>query len=240
MEYKEVSPATAGEEQLRYDIQTGIFDKMSERELATHYGISRTAMRRSLSVLQSEGLIEKKPRVGMIINKKHVINMLAMSSMSDELNADDIRTEILKDDKVVLSPTVKRFLGTGNVFNLSRKRIIKDKPISYEIAFLSSKKFCDINRIDFKNQSLYKVLKDKYNVIPSYGHETIKLGYADERQASILKVPEKTLLYVVTSLAYDDNDDSIEYSVQYLIGNQIRYRLNAKNIFDYREDGDLE
>lgn len=238
MEYKEISPATLGEERLRYDIQKGTFDKLSERELAERYGISRTAMRRSLSVLQNEGLIEKKPRVGMTVNNKHVINMLAMSSMSTELNSDEIQTEVLQTEEPVEEDVV-RFLKADHVFELPRKRMINGKPISYELAFLSQERFPEIEQISFQNRSLYQTLKDQYGVVLGYGHETIKAGYADKKQAAILEIPEKTPLYIVTSLAYDHDDEPVEYSVQYLIGNQIRYRLDAKNIFDYREDGDL-
>ncbi|WP_436667198.1 GntR family transcriptional regulator [Latilactobacillus sakei] len=238
MEYKEISPATLGEERLRYDIQKGIFNNLSERELADQYGISRTAMRRSLSVLKNEGLIEKKPRVGMTVNRKHIINMLAMSSMSAELNSDELQTEVLQED-VTVGEDITHFLKSKHVFELSRRRIINEKPISYELSFLSDVRFPGIDQISFQNRSLYQCLKDQYGVILGYGHETIKAGYADKKQASILEIPEKTPLYVVTSLAYDHDDEPIEYSVQYLVGNQIRYRLDAKNIFDYHEDGDL-
>lgn len=237
LEYKEISPALLGEELLKYDIQKGVFNNLSERELAERYRISRTAIRRSLAVLQNEGLIKKKPRIGMTVNNKHIINMLTMSSMSTELNSNKIQAEVLHDN-VPVTEDITSFLKSNHIFELSRKRIINTTPISYELSFLNHERFLEIETVSFQNCSLYQTLKTKYGITLSYGHETIKAGYANKKQANILEIPEKTPLYIVTSLAYDQNDEPIEYSVQYLVGNLIRYRLDAKNIFDYRENGD--
>lgn len=244
LEYKDITPSLKGQELLRGEIKKNKQIDISERALSERFGISRTAIRRSLATLQGEGLIKKKSRVGTVVNNKHIISMLAMSSMSDELEAgkNEMVVTVLDADNIVIPKKAKKFLNEENdnrIFKLARKRSIKGEPISYEIAFLSKSRFPEIEKNIFENASLYQILKDQYQVSPSYGHEDIAYVPATLDIALILDVNEQTALFKVVSSAYDNDDRAVEYSIQYLIGNRVKYQLRAKNILDYQEDGEI-
>ncbi|EUJ52938.1 putative transcription regulator, GntR family protein [Listeria fleischmannii FSL S10-1203] len=89
MEFKDVSPSSQSEEQLRFLVQEkiaeGETDIPSERALESALGISRTTLRRSLDVLEKEAVVQKRNRKGMRINAKQTINILKMNSMSSQL-----------------------------------------------------------------------------------------------------------------------------------------------------------
>lgn len=244
MEYKDITPSLKGQELLRGEIKKNKLIDFSERTLSEKFGISRTAIRRSLATLQGEGLVKKKPRVGTVVNNKYIISMLAMSSMSDELGVgkNEMTVAVLNTDNIMASKKVKEFLNEGNdnrIFKLARKRSIKGEPISYEIAFLSKARFPKIEQKVFNNASLYQILRDQYQVTPNYGHEDIAYVPATLDIALILGVSEQTALFKVVSSAYDSDDQPVEYSVQYLIGNRVKYQLRAKNILDYQEDEEI-
>ncbi|CCQ21549.1 HTH-type transcriptional regulator FrlR [Listeria monocytogenes] len=97
-------------------------------------------------------------------------------------------------------------------------------------------RFAGIEKIDLNNSSLYNVLEKRFGIKPTYGREELRFVSANEKLAEALKVPLNTPLFEVVSKAFDQNDEPFEYSKQYLIGNQIKYKINAKNIFDYLED----
>lgn len=247
MEYKDLSPATVSEEKLRLLITqkefTGKTFLPAERTLGTELGVSRTTLRRSLEMLEKEGIIKKSNRKGMEVNTKQVINMLAMNSMTSQLEKEPQKQTItVLENKVIAGITeVNNFLQRDPekpLFKLARKRFLNNMPFMYEISYLAPENFEDLREINFTNQSLYSVLQKQFQIFPTYGREEIRFVAANEKQANILDIPVDTPLFEVVSKAFDQNDIPVEYSKQYLIGKQVIYKINAKNIFDYREDED--
>ncbi len=245
MEYKDLSPSVLGEEKLRVIIQektaVGAKELPSERTLGIELGISRTSLRRSLDVLEKEGAIKKNNREGMEINEKQTINLLAMNSMSEQLNNKNQQQsiQVLDSGLIAGQKEINLFLQLSarqKLFELKRKRAIDGQPFMYEISYLNAEQFSGIEALNFENRSLYSALKERFGVTPTYGREEIRFIRADQSQAKLLEVPLHTPLFEITSKAFDQNDEPIEYSKQYLIGNQVTYKINATNIFDYLED----
>ncbi|MBC1704760.1 GntR family transcriptional regulator [Listeria welshimeri] len=242
MEYKDLSPAVQSEELLRQLIEEKIAEGEtgfpSERMLETELGVSRTTLRRSLDTLEKEAVIQKKSRKGIEINQKQTINILKMNSMSSQLPGDQV-VEVLSQKIVDGVEEVNQFLELAinrPLFKLVRRRIIDGKPFSYEVSYVDSARFAGIENIDLNNTSLYSVLEDEFGINPTYGREELRFVSANEKLTEALKIPLNTPLFEVVSKAFDQNDEPFEYSKQYLIGNQIKYKINAKNIFDYLED----
>ncbi|MBF2635418.1 GntR family transcriptional regulator [Listeria welshimeri] len=242
MEYKDLSPAVQSEELLRQLIEEKIAEGEtgfpSERMLETELGVSRTTLRRSLDTLEKEAVIQKRSRKGIEINQKLTINILKMNSMSSQLPGDQV-VEVLSQKIVDGVEEVNQFLELAinrPLFKLVRRRIIDGKPFSYEVSFVDSARFAGIENIDLNNRSLYSVLEDEFGINPTYGREELRFVSANEKLTEALKIPLNTPLFEVVSKAFDQNDEPFEYSKQYLIGNQIKYKINAKNIFDYLED----
>ncbi|WP_270893488.1 GntR family transcriptional regulator [Listeria welshimeri] len=242
MEYKDLSPAVQSEELLRQLIEEKIVEGEtgfpSERMLETELGVSRTTLRRSLDTLEKEAVIQKRSRKGIEINQKQTINILKMNSMSSQLPGDQV-VEVLSQKIVDGVEEVNQFLELAinrPLFKLVRRRIIDGKPFSYEVSFVDSARFAGIENIDLNNTSLYSVLEDEFGINPTYGREELRFVSANEKLTEALKIPLNTPLFEVVSKAFDQNDEPFEYSKQYLIGNQIKYKINAKNIFDYLED----
>lgn len=242
MEYKDLSPAVQSEELLRQLIEEKIAEGEtgfpSERMLETELGVSRTTLRRSLDTLEKEAVIQKRSRKGIEINQKQTINILKMNSMSSQLPGDQV-VEVLSQKIVDGVEGVNQFLELAinrPLFKLVRRRIIDGKPFSYEVSYVDSVRFAGIENIDLNNTSLYSVLEDEFGINPTYGREELRFVSANEKLTEALKIPLNTPLFEVVSKAFDQNDEPFEYSKQYLIGNQIKYKINAKNIFDYLED----
>ncbi|MBC1518142.1 GntR family transcriptional regulator [Listeria welshimeri] len=242
MEYKDLSPAVQSEELLRQLIEEKIAEGEtgfpSERMLETELGVSRTTLRRSLDTLEKEAVIQKRSRKGIEINQKQTINILKMNSMSSQLPGDQV-VEVLSQKIVDGVEEVNQFLELAinrPLFKLVRRRIIDGKPFSYEVSYVDSARFAGIENIDLNNTSLYSALEDEFGINPTYGREELRFVSANEKLTEALKIPLNTPLFEVVSKAFDQNDEPFEYSKQYLIGNQIKYKINAKNIFDYLED----
>jgi DNA-binding GntR family transcriptional regulator len=242
MEYRDASPTVQAEEMLRY-LTSGMTDGESfpsERTLTEMIGISRTSLRAAITQLRNSGEVTSQERRGMTVNKKAILNMLDMSSMSDELNhaGKKLTIRFLNSQIRPAEPVEKAFLtvGDGKVVEISRVRDLNEVPVTFERAVLIADKFPQLEKVDFTNRSLYQTLASKYQIKATYGREEIAYCAADDFLASKLSVQVGEPLYRVVSRTYDQHDQPLEYTTQYLVGKHIKYRFYAKGIFDYRED----
>jgi Transcriptional regulators len=240
MEYKDISAIKKAEEKLLLLLEdTNEFP--SERKMAEKLGINRSVLRPAIQHLESENKLIKVDGA-LKSNRMISIGLLGNGSMSQELQMDNHNSEIVEYSKEIIgisSEKVKSFfeIKKNNQFiKLVRFRRNNNVPISYEIAYIDYRKFPEIMDVNFDNKSLYKVLYDKYSIKVAYGREEISCVKSDEIKSSVLEIPEGTPLYKVSSFNYDEHDNPIEHTDQYLSGDKFKYILSAKNIFDYKEE----
>lgn len=226
MEYKDLSPAVQSEEQLRQLIQekvaAGETSFPSERALENELGVSRTTLRRSLDTLEKEAVIQKRNRKGIEINQKQTINILQMNSMSSQLPGEQ-KVEVMSQEIVAGKDEVNHFLNLSEdkpVFKLVRRRIVDNKPFSYEISFIDSTRFAGIEKIDLNNSSLYNVLEKQFAIKPTYGREELRFVSANEKLAEALKVPLNTPLFEVIASEIKDSINRDEYKPGMLMPNE--------------------
>lgn len=243
MEFQSLTPASEAIESLKSMVlQMKEGTKLaSERALVKELGVSRTTLRNALEYLVKEGKIEEDSDGTFSTIRKHKINLLDMSSMSDELKSEfhQLKIEMISNRVLEPSENVAGYLGLSDnekIVELTRKRLLDDIPVTFEIAHLDYQKFPALLGIDFNNRSLYKTLKELYKVVPAYGHETVSSTNASGNVAEVLNVSEGTPLYLISSFSYDNHDEIIEFTHQYLVGQRVQYQIKVNNIFDYRND----
>lgn len=60
-------------------------------------------------------------------------------------------------------------------------------------------------------RSLYDLLTEKYNIVPSRARQQIEAGICDRHEAEILKMPLNTPVLHLTRLSLDQFDQPFEY-----------------------------
>lgn len=240
MEYKDISAIKKAEEKILLLLED-INEFPSERKIAEKLGINRSVLRPAIQHLESENKLVKVD--GKLQSNRMIsIGLLGNGSMSQELQMDNRNSEIVEYSKEIVdisSEKIKTFfrVKTNNQFiKLIRFRRNNGIPISYEIAYLDYQKFPEIMNVNFDNKSLYKALYDKYSIKVTYGREEISCVKSDKIKSEVLEIPEGTPLYKVSSFNYDEHDNPVEHTDQYLSGDKFKYVLSAKNIFDYKEE----
>ena len=237
LEYREIASKTYVEEQIKAN-PTIVSQKLTERALAEHFGVSRTTIRNALNDLAMEGYVFQA-ETDVEQHKIFEINMLKMSSFSEEVKKEvdiDINIKVLSNQIINMPAELRAFFGSNEkLIRIIRQRILNKTPLSYEITYLSSNKFKGLEQVDLNNVSLYQFLKDHYPVKPSHGREEITYELAAEDKAKYLQVIDGTPIYKVSSNNFDDNFQPFEHTEQYLVGNRFKYHLSAKNIFNYGE-----
>lgn len=81
-----------------------------QRDIAERLQVSRTTVKSALLHLQNEGQITSQSRRGIQINKKKDVNLLGMSSLSDELAGENITIEHVDSQLVPVSKNLQIFL----------------------------------------------------------------------------------------------------------------------------------
>ncbi|MCY0650574.1 UTRA domain-containing protein, partial [Klebsiella pneumoniae] len=87
------------------------------------------------------------------------------------------KVEVMSQEIVAGKDEVNHFLNLSEekpVFKLVRRRIVDNKPFSYEISFIDSTRFAGIEKIDLNNSSLYNVLEKQFAIKPTYGREELR------------------------------------------------------------------
>lgn len=237
MEYRDIASKTDVEEQIRANPKI-ITEKSTERGLAEFFKVSRTTVRKALHDLAMESYMFQADNCSPDHNVFE-INMLKMSSFSEEIQKEEnaqIQIKVLSNQIIKMPAQLRTFFGSNQqLIRIIRQRLLGKTPLSYEINYLSSEKFTDLEKQDLNNISLYEYLKEHYHFIPSHGREEITYEAATEDKAEYLAIAEGTPIYKVSSYSYDNDFQPFEYTEQYLIGNRFRYHLSAKNIFNYEE-----
>lgn len=240
MEYKDISAIKKAEEKLLL-LLNKVNEFPSERKIAEELGVSRSVLRSAIHHLESENeLIRVNGKLKA--NKMISIGLLGNGSMSQEIQMDNRNIEIIEYSKEIINTSnkkVQKFFkleDNSQLIKLARFRRNNGIPISYEVAYMDYRKFPEVMDVDFNNKSLYEFLNRYYSVNVAYGREEISCVKSDEIKSSVLKIPLETPLYKVSSYNFDNEDNPVEHTDQYLAGDKFKYILSAKNIFDYKED----
>lgn len=202
----------------------------SEKQFEEIYGVSRMTVRLAIGELVNKGYVERMRGIGTVVtygkieeNLKHVI------SFSDEMKIHGItmQTSYCNIKKVSANEKVATNLDAkinSKVYELTRVRCVKDKPLVYSITYLK--------RTDLPldpslfSESLYKFLEEEYNVIITRAGDQLEATLAEGVVAKNLEVSRGFPTFKRTRVAYDQYDNKVEYSICYYPGDKYRYSVN--------------
>jgi hypothetical protein len=203
-------------EVIRRQIHDGDYlvgDKLpSENELCEIHKVARGTIRRAINGLIAEGLLESEKGKGTFVTSPESKTLLwNFGSLTDRLN-DTSERALAK----VLEQTVV-IRGNRKMLRLKRLRSIETEntviPISLDISFLPVDLLPGIEKYDFEDESIYRILRQKYNRKPTQSLVSLKARIADQGTKRILKeLPSTRCLLHATGATYDNVHVCIEES----------------------------
>jgi GntR family transcriptional regulator len=188
----------------------------TEAELCEAYKVSRITIRRALSELVAEGYLERISGRGTFVSQPPINQSLKqLTSFTEDMQRRGQRPggAVLDFQRIPADTDVapKLNIGAGEqIILLKRIRLANDEPIAIETAHLPAKYFDGLERDALEGQSLYKIMREKFGVVPTRAVQQITASACPEHEASLLYVSKKSPVLHIFRTTFDQSERIIE------------------------------
>lgn len=204
------------------------------RELCELYGVSRTTVVQALSALAQEGLLIRRQGKGIFVAQPKIEHgPVRLLSFTEEISrrgqTTSNRTLTLAETPATAEVAARLNLNPGDpVVVLERLRLVDGEPMGVQKAFLPARLFPGLAMTDEPIESLYRLLQDRYGVIPTRAIETYEPIGLHRSMATLLGVRPGAPGFSVERITRDQHGRLIEYVVSVLRGDRYRVVLELE------------
>ncbi len=204
----------------------------SERVLENQYNISRTTIRQAIDYLERQGFIYREHGRGTFVSPQKLQKGLQeLTSFSEDLLRRGIQPGQIIQSIEFLTPSeaILRRLELpphARVLRVERVRLGDGTPIGLQTSYIKLDENQIISREDLeKAGSLYKILQNKFNIIPTEADETLEVTLATPNEASQLQIKPGAPLLLNERLLYNQNREPVEFVKILYRGDRYRYLI---------------
>lgn len=202
-----------------------------EQELCQYYGVSRPTVRQAMQELTAEGYLERHKGKGTFVAHPK-INDRFLNKLQG-YNEEMIQKGLLPSTKVlrferVRRPDIARKLSLApeeELFCLERVRFANNEPMVYVETYFPSRQFASLSTVDFTRESLYAAMLSRCDVQVSRARREIEAVVANAREIALLGLPHISAVCLVKSVAYDETNTAVEYSIARYRGDRTKFSV---------------
>ncbi len=185
----------------------------SERELDESHGVSRMTARQALSLLESEGLVYRRPPRGTFVAEPRVL--FHVGSFTDEVVrvGRTPAAQVIWAERRTAESTVLDAFGTGTdqVHALQRLRFADDEPIALETTYFPADRTPGLLDLPLDG-SLWRVLRDTYGIAPQRARAHIRSIVIDDASCARLRIRAASAGILLTRRTFDANGVCFEFA----------------------------
>lgn len=219
---------------LRQKIEDGEWEPRSpipsERQLEQLYNVSRTTTREAIDHLVRQGYLYREHGRGTFVSpQKLQKGLMELTSFSEDLIKRGITPGqvILNLDWLVPPPNIlqKLELSAGSeVLCIRRLRLGDQTPIGLQTSYLALDKSRNITREDLESTgSLYRILAEKFGIIPTEADETLEVTLATPEEALLLTIEPGSPLLLNKRVLFSQTRTPVEFVKILYRGDRYRY-----------------
>ncbi|MGR3741127.1 GntR family transcriptional regulator [Companilactobacillus sp. DQM5] len=212
--------------ELKNSINNGDFAETmklpDERSLSEQYNVSRSTIKRALSVLSHRGTIFKKRGSGTFINPLYLKNNNFFKYNGSNLGITDSFTvpgktqniQLISFDVIKADETTKRdlFLKEDDfVYKIERLRFLDDEPFLSEISYIPIKLFPDLNS-DIASKSIFNYMEEKKNLKVTNSYLTISTEPSNKNDQIKLNLKTNEPVGIMSGIFFLNNGTPFEIS----------------------------
>lgn len=199
-----------------------------ERQLAEHFRLSRTSVRRAVQEVVVEGRLLRLQGKGTFVAPSKVAHRLRLSSYTEEIQAHGMAatSRTLAVDVLPAPATVADRLGLvagAEVLRIERLRLADLEPMALDVNWFSADRFPDLAGRLAAADSIYAALDDHYGVRPATAEQTIETVMASPEEAALLRTEIGLPLLLLTRHAFLDGGEPVEFARSVFRGDRYRF-----------------
>ena len=202
----------------------------SEKELMDLAGVGRATVRRAISDLVQEGLLQTHQGRGTFTARPRIKAALSRPAGFTETMTRLGRspsTKVLLLERIEAGPDVAAQLGVDareGIFVIERLRLIDDEPCMVERTHMPERNAPGLIDRDLCC-SLYDLLAREYGIEPATGTETVVAVNADWHLASVLGVPLSSALLATVRVTTTSDGHPFEYTLRHARGDLLAFTV---------------
>ena len=207
----------------------------SERQLELLYNVSRPTIRQAIEYLITQGLLYREHGRGTFVSPEKLQKGLReLTSFTEDLVQRGIKPgQVIRSIEKVVPPDAilqRLELPAGStVTRIDRIRLGDQTPIGLQTSYIALSEVQEITFEDMeKTGSLYRILEEKFNLIPTEADETLEVTLANREEATLLEINEGSPLLLSERLTFTQNRRPIEFVHILYRGDRYRYYTRLK------------
>jgi GntR family transcriptional regulator len=203
----------------------------SERELEQIYGVSRTTIRQAIDLLIRQGFLYRAHGRGTFVSPQKLQKGISeLTSFSEDMKQRGLvpGQKILEIGYVQPTDQVRAHLELpvtcGQVLRIERLRLGDDVPMGLQTSFYMLPEGQTITREELEEYgSIYKMLQEKFHLIPTEADETLEVTLATPHEATLLQVASGSPLLLSERTTYSQYRRVVEFVKILYRGDRYRY-----------------
>ena len=220
---------------LRESIAQGKFEAHqpipSERQLENLYSVSRTTIRQAIALLIRQGFLYREHGRGTFVSPQKLQKGISeLTSFTEDMKQRGIAPgqRILEIGYVAPPEQVRQRLelpaSCERVLRIERLRLGDGVPMGLQTSYYVLPEDQTITREELEQYgSIYKMLQEKFHLIPTEADETLEVTLATPREAALLQIPPGSPLLLSERTMYSQFRRVIEFVKILYRGDRYRY-----------------
>ena len=196
------------------DYQTG-HRLPSERELSEVHQVSRITARQAIDLLFEDGMIYREQGRGTFVAEPRMRHLQGLTSFTEDMQARGfvphsrvLTQEVLEADEELQNSL--RISAEQRILHLVRLRMADGRPIALQASYISLALCSGLEDEDFKDQSLFALLRSKYYLYPTWTEIDVQAVPASKEEAVLLEIRPNDPLLVIRGKTFTDSFEPIE------------------------------
>jgi GntR family transcriptional regulator len=207
----------------------------TEKELCDRYQVSRITVRQAIAELVQEGYLERYPGRGTFVAEPRIEQRISrLTGFTQDMEARGKRpgARVLQFSVVESPPTLPwayRPLDEEKVILLKRLRLADGEPLAVEISYLSYNRCAAIIDGNLEDRSLYALLAEACNVIPSRAIQQWTAMACPLDEARLLHISRGAPVLHIYRTTYNQHDQPFEWVESYYRGDKYIFQAEMQN-----------